>query len=102
MNYGSEKHKEALKKACKELETQGFKTIPIKGKIPDVIAYKGEIVFIEVQAEGDIWNAKRGHQRAYPNIPLKIFKFRTEAESYQRFCINLKSVMGFISPEGVR
>lgn len=102
MNYGSDNHKEAIATACKELEAQGFKTIPIKGKIPDIIAYKGEIAFIEVQAQGDIAKAKREHEKAYNDIPLKIFKFRTEAQTFQRYRISPELVMGFISPEVVR
>lgn len=86
MNYGSKNHQKAVEEACKKLEEAGFKTIAINNRIPDIIAYKGEITLVEVIAQGRTKKAERDYEEAYPSMPLRVFQFRQPAQEYDRLC----------------
>jgi len=85
MNYGSENHKKAVEEACKKLEEEGFKTIIVNKRIPDIIAYKGEISLVEVIRQGQTKSAEGDYQEAYPNIPLRVLNFRSPAQEHRNY-----------------
>lgn len=86
MNRGSKKHKEALNEACQELEKQGYKTVKIE-RIPDAIAFKGEILFIEAIRKQSKSRAKREYEAAYgKDVPLYFYLFSKHEEKRVRFC----------------
>jgi predicted CopG family antitoxin len=91
-SYGGKKHAKILEEAITALKSEGYEVVVLKGRIPDAIAYKGEISFVEAVTKGDPKMKEGAFKAYYPNVNIRVFcgevkKVRTPKERGYRHII---------------
>ena len=79
MKIGNELHEEKIEETSKEYESLGYKVINLKGRSPDLIAFKnGKAICIEVLA-------KRYSKKKYSWVSNWTYKSKQQAYSNMGF-----------------